>query len=280
MSSTGVRGTGFLDEEIRRAEGRRWRRAAGVIAVLALIVIAILAASWFFTYTKERSVAVIYVEGTLSTGDFQSSDATGSQMVGREIRGAADDPLVEAIVLRVDSPGGSPVAAQEITADMEYAKARKPIVVSMGDIATSAAYGVSAHASRIYANPDTLTGGIGTVWIFTDVSTWLEHEGYNVTVVKSGERKDMGSPYRPLTAGEMDYAQTLVNASFERFLNDVVKERNVSRAAIEDGRVIRGEEAVGLGLVDRLGNLNDAIDAARSLAVNASVISSESDLPS
>jgi protease IV len=280
MSSTGVGGTGFLENEIRRVELRRWRRAAGVIAVLAVIVIAILAASWFLTYTKERSVAVIYVAGTLATGDFQSSDATGSELVGREIRGAADDPLVEAIVLRVDSPGGSPVAAQEITADMEYAKARKPVVVSMGDIATSAAYEVSAHASRIYANPDTLTGGIGTIWIFTDVSTWLEHEGYNVTVVKSGADKDMGSPYRPLTAGEMDYAQKLVNASFERFLNDVVRERNVSRAAIEDGRVIRGEDAVALGLVDRLGNLNDAIDDARSLAGNASVRSSAADQPS
>ena len=257
---------GFLDEEIRRIEGRRWRRALRIAAIVAVILLAIVVATWLLTYTKEKSIAVIYVEGTLSTGDFQSPDSTGSEFVGGEIREAADDPLVEAIVLRVNSPGGSPAAAQEITADMEYAKARKPVVVSMGDIATSAAYAVSAHGSRIYADPDTLTGGVGTIWIFTDISAWLDHEGYNVTVVKSGARKDMSSPYRALTGEERDYAQALVNASFERFMGDIMKQRNVSRADIEDGRVMRGEEAARIGLVDRLGNLHDAIEDARSLA--------------
>jgi protease-4 len=270
---------GFLEEEIRRIEGRRWRRALRALAIAAVILLAIVAATWFLTYTRERSIAVIYMEGTLSTGDFSSPDATGSEFVGGEIRNAADDPLVEAIVLRVDSPGGSPVAAQEVTSDIEYAKARKPVIVSMGDIATSAAYAVSAHGSRIYANPDTLTGGIGTIWIFTDISTWLENEGYNVTVVKSGARKDMGSPFRPITEDEQEYAQAIVNASFARFMDDIVKQRNVSRADIEDGRVVRGEEAVKIGLVDRLGNLHDAIEDARSLAGSA-VRSSAPDLPS
>jgi len=259
---------GFLEDEIRRIEGRRWRMALRILAIVAVILLAIVVATWFLTYTKEKSVAVIYVEGTLSTGDFQSPDATGSDFVGGEIRDAADDPLVEAIVLRVDSPGGSPAAAQEITGDMEYAKARKPVVVSMGDIATSAAYDVSAHGTRIYADPDTLTGGVGTIWIFTDISTWLEHEGYNVTVVKSGTLKDMGSDFRPMTDDEREYAQSLVNASFAHFLDDITKERNVSRADIEDGRVVRGEDAVKIGLVDELGNLNDAIDGARSIAVS------------
>jgi len=270
---------GFLEEEIRRIEGRRWRKALRATAIVAVILIAVVAASWFLTYTKEKSIAVIYVEGTLSTGDFSSPDATGSEFVGGEIRDAADNPLVEAIVLRVNSPGGTPAAAQEITADMEYAKARKPVVISMGDIATSAAYAVSAHGSRIFADPDTLTGGVGTIWTFTDISTWLDHEGYNMTVVKSGVRKDMGSPYRPITRDEQDYAQSLVNASFTHFINDILKQRNVSRADIEDGRVVRGEEAVKIGLVDRLGNLHDAIEDARSLAGSA-VRSSAPDLPS
>jgi protease-4 len=270
---------GFLDEEIRRIEGRRWRRALRITAIVVVILLAIGAGAWFLTYTKERSIAVIYLEGTLSTGDFSSPDATGSEFVGGEIRDAADNPLVEAIVLRVNSPGGTPAAAQEITADMEYAKTKKPVVISMGDIATSAAYAVSAHGSRIYADPDTLTGGVGTIWIFTDISTWLDREGYNVTVVKSGARKDMASPYRPPTAEEQEYAQSLVNASFARFMDDIVKQRNVSRGDIEDGRVIRGEEAVKMGLVDRLGNLHDAIEDARSLAGSA-VRSSAPGLPS
>jgi protease-4 len=206
------------------------------------------------------------MEGTMVTGDYVDADTIGSEVVGRELRDAADDPMVEAIVLRVNSPGGTPAAAQEITADMEYAKARKPVIVSMGDIATSAAYAVSAHGSRIYADPDTLPGGVGTIWIFTDISTWLDREGYNMTVVKSGARKDMGSPYRPITGDEQEYAQSIVNTSFARFMDDIVKQRNISRADIEDGRVVRGEEAVKIGLVDRLGNLHDAIEDARSLA--------------
>jgi len=270
---------GFLEEEIRRIEGMKWRRAVRITAIAALILIAVVAAAWFLTYTKERSIAVIYLEGDLSTGHFSSADATGSEYVGGEMRDAADNPLVEAIVLRVNSPGGTPAAAQEITADMEYAKARKPVVVSMGDIATSAAYAISAHGSRIYADPDTLTGGVGTIWIFTDISTWLDREGYNVTVVKSGALKDMASPYRALTEDERDYAQSLVNASFSRFMDDIVKQRNISRADIEDGRVIRGEEAVKIGLVDRLGNLHDAIEDARALA-GSNIRSSAPDQPS
>ena len=270
---------GFLDDEIRRIETRRWRKALQVTAVVVVILLGIGAATWFLTYTKERSVAVIYLEGTITTGDYSSSDGVGSDFVGGEIRDAADDPLVEAIVLRVDSPGGSPAAAQEITSDMEYAKARKPVVISMGDIATSAAYLVSAHGTRIYADPDTLTAGVGTIWTFTDISTWLDREGYNVTVVKSGTRKDMGSPYRPITGDEQEYAQSLVNASFQHFLDDIVKMRNVSRAEIEDGRVIRGEDAVKIGLVDRLGSLHDAIDDARTLAA-PKVRSSAPDQPS
>jgi protease-4 len=270
---------GFLEEEIRRIEGGRGRRALRILAVIAVILLAVAVSAWFLTYTREGSIAVIHLEGTLSTGDFSSPDATGSEFVGGELRGAADNPLVEAIVLRVNSPGGTPAAAQEITADMEYAKARKPVVVSMGDVATSAAYAISAHGDRIYADPDTLTGGIGTVWIFTDISQWLEREGYNVTVVKSGSRKDMASPFRALTEEERSYAQNLVNASFERFMDDIVRQRNITRAEIEDGRVIRGEEAVRIGLVDRLGNLHDAIEDARLLA-SSGVRSSAPDQPS
>jgi len=162
---------GFLEEEIRRIEGRRWRLALRIAAVAAVIVIAILVAAWFLSYTKEKSVAVIPIEGTISTSDTSTPDEAGSEFVGGEIRDAADDPLVEAIVLRVDSPGGSPAGAQEIVSDMEYAKARKPVVISMGDIATSAAYMVSAHGSLIYADPDTLTAGVGAIWVIADIST-------------------------------------------------------------------------------------------------------------
>ncbi|MDD1701471.1 MAG: signal peptide peptidase SppA [Methanoregula sp.] len=231
-----------------------------------VLVIGIVIAAFFITDNSHPGVRVIRMEGELSTGDFTDDTSVGSEYVGNQLRDAADDPMVEAIVLRVNSPGGSPAAAEEIISDMEYAKTKKPVVVSMGDMATSAAYYVSSHADRIYADSDTFTGGIGVIWTFSDISGWMKDEGYNVTVVKSGEKKDMGSTSRSLTTSERDYAQQIVNESFEEFITDVMHQRAISRSSIDDGRVFRGADAIKINLVDTLGNLNDAIEGARELA--------------
>lgn len=236
-----------------------------LIGVLVLIL-GILIAAVVLTSSEDRNVAVVRMEGTLVTGENSDTTYAASEQVGRELRGAADDPMVEAIVLRVDSPGGTPAAAEEIIRDLEYAKTKKPVVVSMGDMATSAAYYVSAHADRIYANPDTFTAGIGVIWTFSDISTWMEREGYNVSIVKSGEKKDMGSSSRPITTDELSYAQEIVNASFEEFITDIISQRPIARSDIEDGRVIRGADAIKINIVDEMGNLNDAIDGAKRLA--------------
>ncbi|HVP97435.1 signal peptide peptidase SppA [Methanoregula sp.] len=236
-----------------------------IIGVLFL-VICIFSVVFVISETQHPGVKVIRMEGTLATGDFTSDDSVGSEYVGNQLRAAADDPTVDAIVLRVDSPGGSPAAAEEIISDLNYAKSKKPVVVSMGDMATSAAYYVSAHANLIYADPDTLTGAVGVIWTFSDISGWMNQEGYNVTVVKSGAFKDMGSTSRALSPAEEAYAQQIVNESFERFIDDVTTQRMISRSDIADGRVIRGADALKINLVDRLGNLNDAIDGAQALA--------------
>jgi protease-4 len=254
---------GYLDEEIERAERRRRRRQRyPIIAIILIAVILIGALTVFTFYSRERNIVVISVEGDLYTG----AGPGGSEYIGQELIDAANDGLVEAIVLRVNSPGGTPAAAQEIVQDLQYARARKPVVVSMGDMATSAAYYICAYADRIYANPDTITGGLGTIWVFTDISTWMRQEGYTVTVVKSGENKDMTYPYRTLSPEEEQYAQDLVNRSFDRFIADITSQRNISRSSVEDARLYRGEEAVSLGLVDELGNLHAAMEGARSLA--------------
>lgn len=237
-----------------------------VITIALIFAIGIFIAGFYFADNAHPGVRVIRMEGTLSTGDFSDADGVGSEFVGNQLRDAADDPMVEAIVLRVDSPGGSPAAAEEIISDMEYAKNKKPVVISMGDMATSAAYYVSAHGDKIYASPDTFTGGIGVIWTFSDISSWLKQEGYNISVVKSGEKKDMGSTSRALTNEEREYAQKIVNESFEEFITDVMKQRAIARSDIEDGRVIRGSDAIKINLIDKLGNLNDAIDGARQLA--------------
>jgi len=241
-----------------------------VITLGLFIVCAVSVGYFFLSHHETEGVSVIRMEGTMVTGQVDDGENIGSEVVGKELRDAADDPMVEANVLRVNSPGGSPAAAQEIIGDLDYAKTKKPVVVSMGDIGTSAAYYVSAHADRIYADPDTFTAGVGVIWKFSDISGWMEKEGYNVSVVKSGSKKDMGSTSRPLTDEEEQYAQKIVSESFENFINDVTTQRAIVRSDIDDGRVIRGADAVKINVVDELGNLNDAIDGAKKLAQSRS----------
>jgi protease-4 len=246
-----------------RKSAKRW---LSIVLIICIVLVGFFIAVLYVAYSKEVGVTVIRIDGMIVTSDQIGADTTGSEVIGDRLRTAADDPMVEAIVLRINSPGGTPAAAQEIIGDIDYAKAKKPVVVSMGDIATSAAYWISSHADRIYADPDTITAGIGTIWKFNDVSRWMSNEGYNTTVIKSGSLKDMGSEARPLTEEERAYAQKLVDDSFETFIGDILLQRNVSRSDIEDARVIRGADARRIGLVDDLGNLNDAIDGARELA--------------
>lgn len=257
---------GLLERIERAQRRRRLERKLLYGCVAALILIAALAAVYFFAPETMEDVAVVRVEGEILTGDFSNGAYVGSEYVGRTIREAADNPLITAIVLRIDSPGGSPAAAQEIVRDLEYARERKPVVASMGDLAASAAYLIAAHTDRIYLSPDTMTGSIGVIWLFTDESRWMKNEGKEVEVVKSGEQKDMTSPYRPLTDAERAYAQEIVDASFEDFINDVIAQRPVERSEIANARLIRGEEAIAIGLADEVGNLFDAIRGARALA--------------
>ncbi|MFA4877808.1 MAG: signal peptide peptidase SppA [Methanoregula sp.] len=241
-----------------------------VIIAGLLVVACFVFSTYYLTHDDTRGVSVVRMEGTMVTGEINDGDVIGSEVVGRELRAAADDPMVEAIVLRVDSPGGTPSAAQEIIGDLEYAKTKKPVVVSMGDIGTSAAYYVSAHADRIYANPDTFTAGVGVVWKFSDISRWMDKEGYNLSVVKSGSKKDMGSTARPISDEEELYARKIVSDSFENFISDVISQRTIARSDIEDGRVIRGADAIKINVIDELGNLHDAIEGAKKIAKSRS----------
>ena len=247
--------------------GRKWFL---VIVLGLMVVIGGFVALSYGSHADQAGVKVIRIEGKIDTSDVSDGSTAGSEVVGRQLRDAADNPMVEAIVLRVNSPGGTPSGAQEIIRDLDYAKAKKPVVVSMGDMATSAAYYVSSHADKIYANPDTFTAGIGVIWEFADISRWNDNEGYNVTILKSGTRKDMGNPSRHLSTEEQAYAQSIVDDAFAGFIADVTAHRTIARSDIEDGRVIRGADAIKLNIVDELGNLNDAIDGAKELARNRS----------
>jgi protease-4 len=138
----------------------------------------------------------------------------------------------------------------------------------MGDIATSGAYYISAPADWILANPDTITGSIGVIWVFENREGEFRDDGINHTVVKSGDMKDIGAPWRNLTEKELVYANEMVKNTFDRFVNEVAENRNMSTDDVynlSDGRVYLGERAMELGLVDQLGNLYDAIEIAGKL---------------
>jgi protease-4 len=139
----------------------------------------------------------------------------------------------------------------------------------MGDLAASAAYYISAPADYIFANPSTNTGSIGVIWTFQNLSAYNNKEGIEYYIAKSGEFKDMGSTWRGLTNDEKEYADSVVMESYEDFVNEVSKGRNMSKSDVKnlaDGRVYSGTRAKELGLVDGFGNLYDAIGKAGELA--------------
>jgi protease-4 len=223
-----------------------------------------------FIKGHKDKIAVIYIEGPM-VADKSTEDgpvACSSDIV-RNLRKATDDPGVKAIVLRINSPGGTPVAAEEIISQVNRTKAKKPVVVSMGDMATSAAYFVSCSTDRIIANPDTFTGSIGVIWVFKNKTRYYDDEGINFYIAKSGNFKDVGSDWRGLSESEKTYVQEIINESYERFARSVAKGRNMSLEEVKkiaDGRVYTGSKAKELGLVDGLGGLYDAISVASELA--------------
>ena len=217
-----------------------------------------------------QKVAVIYVQGTVVTGDISTGlGYAASEDISKNIRNAVADKNVKAIVLRIDSPGGSPAAAQEIVDEIKKAQVHGvPVVISMGDTAASAAYYISAPANYIIANPSTVTGSIGVIWVFQNMSASYKANGTDYQIIKSGEMKDMGSPWRGLTDAETEYANTVVMEVYDEFVSDVSKGRNISTSdvkALADGRIYTGTRAKQLGLVDGLGDLYDAIDKAAEL---------------
>jgi protease IV len=219
---------------------------------------------------SKDKIAVVYINGQMvADKSSDTTDAAISSDVVRNLRTATDDKDVKAIVLRVNTPGGTPVAAEEIIDQMNRTKATKPIVVSMGDMATYAGYFVSSNANRIVANPDTFTGSIGVIWVFKNKSSYYKDEGVNYYVAKSGNFKDLGSDWRGLSSDEKDYVQKIINQSYYRFVNSVAKGRNLSVdyvRSIADGRVYTGSDAKDMGLVDELGGLYDAVNVASDLA--------------
>jgi protease-4 len=205
-------------------------------------------------------VALVRIEGMLVTSD----------AAVEEISDYAEDSSIKAIIVRVESPGGGVVASQEIyNALMNARKDGKKVVISMGAVAASGGYYIAAAADRIVANPGTLTGSIGVKMEFANLEKLFEKIGIKGQVVKAGAYKDIGSPFRDMTAEEKQLLQTVIDDVHDQFIEAVAKGRNLPESdvrSIADGRIFTGRQALQLKLVDQLGDLEDSIQAAADLA--------------
>jgi protease IV len=205
-------------------------------------------------------VAVVELEGLIAETD---------DLV-RELRHHRDNPSVRAVVIRINSPGGVVGPTQEVhDALLRLRQAGKPVVASLGSVAASGGYYVAVAADQIYANPGSLTGSIGVIMQLANVDALMKKVGVDYVVVKAGQFKDLGNFARPMTPEERRVIQALLDDVHAQFVEAVAKGRKLDRSAVvqfADGRVFSGTQALGLKMVDALGGLEDALDAAAKLA--------------
>lgn len=213
-----------------------------------------------FSFSTNQ-VALLEVEGPIFD----------SQTFNQQLKDYGRRSSVRAVVLRLNTPGGGVAATQEIyEAVLRFrAETRKKVIASMSSVAASGGYYIACAADRVYANPGTITGSIGVIaeWYnYGDLLRWAKLQD---VVIKSGEYKDAGNPARPLTEAERAYFQRLIDGLYNQFVSAVARNRKMTDDVVRklaDGRVYTGEEAKGLGLIDDLGTLQDAIQAAAKMS--------------
>ncbi len=216
-------------------------------------------------YKAKKKIAVIYAEGNIVDGNDKQQVA--GDRFAKIISDVRKDSTVKAVVLRVNSPGGSVLASEKIKAELDLIKADGiPVIASYGDYAASGGYWISANCDKIYSNATTLTGSIGVFSMIPDISSTLKNKIHvNITPVNSNRHADMYGMMRPLDQAELDYMQASVERIYEEFTSLVSEGRDMTVAdvdAIAQGRVWTGADALGIGLVDEIGTLEDAINFA------------------
>lgn len=216
-------------------------------------------------------IAVYYATGEIDGSNSLSgaSDGINSSEVIRDLRRLQEDDDVRAVVLRVNSPGGSAQGSEQIWHALSQLKKEKPLIVSMGDYAASGGYYISCVADSIIAEPTTLTGSIGIFGIMPNVSKLADKVGVHVDVVKTNTYADTGTMFRPMTEGEKALMQRYVEQGYDLFLTRVSDGRRIAKDSLDhiaQGRVWTGEMALERGLVDKLGGLDDAIDMAKRMS--------------
>lgn len=217
------------------------------------------------SYTAKNKVAVIFANGDIVSGD-GSDDQIGSERISKAIRKARLDDNIKAIVLRVNSGGGSALASEVIWREVELSKKVKPVIASFGDVAASGGYYIAAAADSIFVQPNTVTGSIGVFGIIPNFQNLLNNKlGITFDGVKTGEYADIMSVDRPMTAGERFILQNGINRTYDTFLTRVAEGRKKTKAQVDSvggGRVWTGTDAIKIGLADKVGSFGDAIKSA------------------
>ncbi len=214
-------------------------------------------------------IAVVYAEGVIVDGEGEETAEIGGDRFARELRGLRLDDEVKAVVLRVNSPGGSANASEVIQRELTLLRQDKPVVVSMGSVAASGGYWISTSADRIFAEPETITGSIGVIGILFNVQDLSKKIGVSFDVVKTGKFADTETISRPKTEEELSSIQATVDWIYDSFITRVAEGRKLDPAKVREiaqGRVWSGVDAKRLGLVDEFGGLEAAIAHAASLA--------------
>lgn len=224
---------------------------------------------------SKNKIAVIYAEGNIVDGN-EKQQVAGDRFA-KIISDVRKDSTVKAVVLRVNSPGGSVLASEKIKAELDLIKGKGiPVIASYGDYAASGGYWISANCDKIYSNATTLTGSIGVFSMIPDISGTLKNKIHiNITPVNSNRHADMYGMMRPLDQAELDYMQASVENIYDEFTSLVAEGRDMTVADVDEiaqGRVWTGADALGIGLVDEIGTIEDAI-AFAALSIGAQEIS-------
>ncbi|HEY9632913.1 MAG TPA: signal peptide peptidase SppA [Coleofasciculaceae cyanobacterium] len=219
-------------------------------------------------HNSNNKIALVYAQGEIVDGQ-GSRQQLGGDSFAKQLRRARLDDDVKTVVLRINSPGGSVTASEEIQREVRLIRDKKPIIVSMGDYAASGGYWIATGANYIFAEPNTITGSIGVFGLQFNVQKLANLNGITWDVVKTSRYADKATVARPKTPQELAIAQKSVNQIYDQFLNKVAESRKLSKqkvAQIAQGRVWTGQNAKQLGLVDEIGGLNDAIQYAAKQA--------------
>ncbi|HLP03441.1 MAG TPA: signal peptide peptidase SppA [Opitutaceae bacterium] len=221
------------------------------------------------THTGSDKVAIVYAEGVIVDGEGADEGQVGGDRFARQLRELRQDDDVKAVVLRVNSPGGSANASEVIQRELRLLREEKPVVVSMGSVAASGGYWISVYSDRIFAEPNTITGSIGVIGMLFNVKDLSQKIGVSYDVVKTGKFADAETISRPKTEEELQAIQTMVDWLYDSFIERVVEGRKLDAAVVREiaqGRVWSGTDAKRLGLVDEFGGLEAAIAYAAEKA--------------